>query len=136
MKTGQVNPDRPLVGPSVDTFVGCFVGAFVGSPRIKGWKQGNQPSWVLSWALSWGHSWTLMGPLVGQASLLPALRVAPIMGELGARQLSGPPNSEGRNSTTNFAKKLKFAAFCISDLEMQGPTCSKSPGTHSEGLWA
>ena len=26
MKTGQVNPDRPLVGPSVDTFVGCFVG--------------------------------------------------------------------------------------------------------------
>ena len=29
VKTGQVNPDRPLVGPSVDTFVGCFVG----SPR-------------------------------------------------------------------------------------------------------
>ena len=29
MKTGQVNPDRPLVGPSVDTFVGCFVA----SPR-------------------------------------------------------------------------------------------------------
>ena len=29
VKTGQVNPDRPLVGPSVDT----FVGSFVGSPR-------------------------------------------------------------------------------------------------------
>ena len=27
VKTGQVNPDRPLVGPSVDTFVGCFVGS-------------------------------------------------------------------------------------------------------------
>ena len=26
VKTGQVNPDRPLVGPSVDTFVGCFRG--------------------------------------------------------------------------------------------------------------
>ena len=24
---------------------------------LKGWKQGNQPSWVLSWALSWAHSW-------------------------------------------------------------------------------
>ena len=32
VKTGQVNPDRPFVGPSVGTFVGCFVGAFVGSP--------------------------------------------------------------------------------------------------------
>ena len=32
VKTGQVNPDCPLVGPSVDTFVGCFVRAFVGSP--------------------------------------------------------------------------------------------------------
>ena len=27
VKTGQVNPDHPLVGPSVDTFVGCFVGS-------------------------------------------------------------------------------------------------------------
>ena len=27
VKTGQVNPDRPLVGPSVDTFVGGFVGS-------------------------------------------------------------------------------------------------------------
>ena len=27
VKTGQVNPDRPLVGPSVDTFVACFVGS-------------------------------------------------------------------------------------------------------------
>ena len=27
VKTGQVNPDRPLVGPSVDAFVGCFVGS-------------------------------------------------------------------------------------------------------------
>ena len=27
VKTGQVNPDRPLVGPSVDTFMGCFVGS-------------------------------------------------------------------------------------------------------------
>ena len=33
VKTGQVNPDRPLVGPSVNTFVGRFVGGFVGSPR-------------------------------------------------------------------------------------------------------
>ena len=33
VKTGQMNPNRPLVGPSVDTFVGCFVGAFVGTPR-------------------------------------------------------------------------------------------------------
>ena len=49
VKTGQLNPDRPLVGPSVDTFVG--------SPR-RAEKQGNQPSWVLSWAGSWGHSWT------------------------------------------------------------------------------
>ena len=30
-KTGQVNPDPPLVGPFVATFVGCFVG----SPRLK-----------------------------------------------------------------------------------------------------
>ena len=27
MKTGQVNPDRPHVGPSVNTFVGTFVGS-------------------------------------------------------------------------------------------------------------
>ena len=27
VKTGQVNPDRPLVGPCVDTFMGCFVGS-------------------------------------------------------------------------------------------------------------
>ena len=27
VKTEQENPDRPLVGPSVDTFVGCFVGS-------------------------------------------------------------------------------------------------------------
>ena len=26
-ETGQVNPDPPLVGHSVDTFVGCFVGS-------------------------------------------------------------------------------------------------------------
>ena len=32
VKTGQVNPDRPLVGPSVNT----FAGAFVGSPRSRG----------------------------------------------------------------------------------------------------
>ena len=52
VKTGQVNPDRPLVGPSVDAFVG------VCGESSKGGKQGNQPSWVFSWADSWGHSWT------------------------------------------------------------------------------
>ena len=31
VKTGQLNPDRPLVGPSVDTFVGCFVGSARGA---------------------------------------------------------------------------------------------------------
>ena len=67
MKTGQVNPDRPLVGPSVDTFVGCFVG----SPR----RAENRKS-ALVGALVDALVGPLVGPLVGQISLSPALCVA------------------------------------------------------------
>ena len=56
VKTRQVNPDRPLVGPSVNTFVGRFVGAFVGSPRRAENKE-NQASWV-----------PVVGALVGDLS--------------------------------------------------------------------
>ena len=59
VKTGQVNPDRPLVGPSVNTFVGAFVKS---SRRAFSTKTGKPSlvglSWALSWAGSWGHSWT------------------------------------------------------------------------------
>ena len=67
VKTGQVNPDRPLVGPSVNTFVGRFVGAFVGSPRR---------------ALKTGKS-SLVGPVVGalERDLVDAL-MGPLVGPL------------------------------------------------------
>ena len=74
VKTGQVNPDRPLVGPSVDTFVGCVVGAFVGSPR--GAEIGKSTLvGALVGALVGGLVGPLVGPLVGQSSLSPALYV-------------------------------------------------------------
>ena len=62
VKTGQVNPDRPLVGPSVDTFADV--------------------SWDLSWAiLEWlktGKS-TLVGALVGA---LVGTLVGPLAGQI------------------------------------------------------
>ena len=48
VKTGQVNPDRPLVGPSVDTFVGGFMG--------RPWRAENRESALVG---------ALVGPLVG-----------------------------------------------------------------------
>ena len=70
VKTGQVNSDRPLVGPSVDTFVGCFVGAFVGSPRRAENREINPRGWLV-----WALVGALVGGLVGQISLSPALSV-------------------------------------------------------------
>ena len=49
-RTGLPRP--PTRGP----FRGHLRGMFRGD-SLKGWKQENQPSWVLSWGLSWGHSW-------------------------------------------------------------------------------
>ena len=49
-RTGEPRPSTR--GP----FRGHLRGMFRGE-SLKGWKQGNQPSWVLSWEDSWGHSW-------------------------------------------------------------------------------
>ena len=54
-RTGEPRPSTR--GP----FRGHLRGMFRGE-SLKGWKQENQPLWVLSWGLlwadSWGHSWT------------------------------------------------------------------------------
>ena len=55
-----MNPDRPLVGPSVDTFVGCFVEVL---ERLKTGKS----------ALVGALVGAFVDPLVGRGSLSPVL---------------------------------------------------------------